>query len=71
MNPVSISDVISILFVFVLVIFAQHRAFQYIRKWNAEDRLPYDRLFAIFFCVGTGVLALIVTALVLRVLRHG
>ncbi len=71
MNPFPISDVINILFVFALLVFAQHRAIRYIRKWDAEDRLPYDRLFAIVFCAGTGAFALILTALVLSVLGHG
>ena len=64
-------DLIDVLFYAVFAVIMLIFAVQFLRKWNAEDRLPYDRLFAIVSCAGAGALMIVVAALVMRMLGNG
>ena len=71
MKPLRLRDLIDVLFYAVFAVIMLIFAVRFLRKWNAEDRLPYDRLSAIVSCAGAGALMIVVAALVMRMLGNG
>ncbi len=71
MKPLRLKDLIDVLFYAVFAVIMLIFAVRFLRKWNAEDRLPYDRLSAIVSCAGAGALMIVVAAHVMRMLGNG